>query len=67
MSKGKSKILYISDEKINPEHNGSSGIDITYIKSRDTLWISGWFDSCVGLGGVEITVDKFCELLGIKR
>jgi len=63
---GKSKTICISDSEINPEKLGHSGIDITYIKSRRVLQISGWFDSCCGIGEVEIPVEKFCELLGIS-
>ena len=61
-----SKTLFISDGKIgNDTPISSSGIDITYIKSRDVLLISGWYDSCVGITSVEIPLAEFFELLGI--
>ena len=42
-----------------------SGIDITYIKSRNALSIGGWYDSCVGIPNREMSVPEFCEKLGI--
>jgi len=52
-----------------PEYKGyqSSGIDITYTPSRLGLYISGWFDSCVGIGGTELTLAEFFTLLGITE
>lgn len=43
----------------------TSGIQIEYIKSRDVLYISGFYDSCVGIEGTEISVKDFCDRLGI--
>lgn len=63
----KSKEIIISGGFLNPEKVGGSGIQIQYIKSRKVLFITGWFDHCVGIGGVEIPIDKFCELLGLKE
>lgn len=53
---------------IFPEVKGyqSSGIQIEYIKSRDTLRISGFYDLIVGIEGTEITVKDFCEKLEIN-
>ena len=42
-----------------------SGIDITYIKSRNVLSIGGWYDSCVGIQNREMSVPEFCKQLGI--
>ncbi len=65
---GESKVIFISGGEVNPaKHNWCSGIDITYIKSRKVLSIGGWYDDFVGIQSVEIPLDKFCELLGIKR
>ena len=53
---------------IFPEVQGyqSSGIQIEYIKGRDMLRISGFYDAIVGIEGTEITVKDFCERLGIN-
>ena len=43
-----------------------SGIAISYIKSHDVLYISGFYDGgCGGIQGTEISVKEFCEKLGI--
>jgi len=50
-----------------PEGKGfqTSGIQIEYTKSRDVLYISGYFDNCVGIEGTEISFTEFCNRLGI--
>jgi len=55
-------------ELIFPEREGfqTSGIQIEYIKSRDVLYISGFYDSFVGIEGTEISFNDFCDKLGIK-
>lgn len=63
----KPKEIYISNDELNPEHVGSSGINIAYIKSRKVLWISGWFDGYCGIGGVEVPLATFGKLLGIEE
>lgn len=57
----KPKKLYL------PEDATHSGIDITYIKSANTLRIGGWFDSMVGISGGEITLADFFLKLGITE
>ena len=42
-----------------------SGVDITYVKSRNVLYIGGWYDSYVGIPSTEMSVPEFCEKLGI--
>ena len=54
------KELLITDEDWR-----HSGIQIEYTKSRDVLYISGWYDSCVGIQGEEISFKEFCDKLGI--
>jgi len=56
-----------SKELIFPEINGyqTSGIQIEYIKSRDALYISGFYDNCVGIEGTKISFTEFCNRLGI--
>jgi len=51
-----------------PEDNQfrSSGIQIEYIKSRDVLRISGYYDHIVGIEGTEISFREFCDRLGIN-
>jgi hypothetical protein len=44
----------------------TSGIQIEYIKSRDILNISGFYDNCVGIEGTEIPFTEFCDKLGIS-
>lgn len=42
-----------------------SGISIEYIKSRDTFYVSGWYDTFVGIEGHEISRAEFEDRLGI--
>ena len=48
-----------------PDKCEAAGIAITYIKSRDVLVISGWFDHIAGIESTEMSVKDFCEELGI--
>mgnify|MGYP003441073570 CR=1 FL=1 len=50
-----------------PEDAAHSGIDITYVKSANTLRIGGWYDSMVGISGGEIHLAKFLDQLGITE
>jgi len=43
----------------------SAGIQIAYIKSRDVLYVSGFYDHFVGIEGTEISIKDFCDRLGI--
>ncbi len=54
-------------ELIFPEVKGyqTSGIQIEYTNSRDVLYISGYYDNCVGIQGTEISFKNFCDRLGI--
>lgn len=45
----------------------SSGISITYVKSRKTLWVSGWYDSFVGIQGRSLSLAEFFNELGISE
>ena len=42
-----------------------AGITITYTKSRDAYYVSGWYDSMVGIEGGEISRAEFERQLGI--
>ncbi len=44
---------------------GGSGIQITYVKSSKTLRFFGWYDSSVGIEGGSMSLQDFCEQLGI--
>ena len=57
----KPKKLYL------PEDARHSGIDITYIKSTNTLRIGGWYDGMVGISGGEISLADFFSKLGITE
>ena len=54
-------------ELIFPEIKGkqSAGIQIEYIKRRDTLNISGFYDSFICITGTDISFKDFCNRLGI--
>lgn len=47
------------------EDYAHSGITIEYIKSRDVLHVSGWYDTFVGIEGRDITRAEFERELGI--
>jgi hypothetical protein len=45
-----------------------NGIDITWTRSREKqLYISGWYDSCVGIEGEELSLRYFFNELGITE
>ena len=45
----------------------SSGIDVTYIKRRNVIRISGWYDTCVGIEGQEFDLQEFLDKLGVRK
>ena len=45
--------------------NDRDGIEIKYVKSRKTLYISGHYDHCVGMEAESFTLQEFCNALGI--
>jgi hypothetical protein len=52
-------ILIESDFKIN-------GIQITYVKSKKLIRVFGWHGSTGLMDIYEISLQEFCERLGIK-
>jgi hypothetical protein len=42
-----------------------SGIDVTFVRSRGKLYISGWYDSFVGIEGEELSLSEFFKRVGI--
>ena len=47
--------------------NSSSGIDITYFKTKQELCIGGWYDSFVGIESDTVTLIEFFTRLGITE
>lgn len=56
----KPKTIYFSDYP-------SSGVNVTYFKSSNTLLIGGWYDSMVDINGGKITLADFFSRLGITE
>ncbi len=48
-----------------PENATSEGVTIEYIKRRDVIIISGWYDHIVGIESTEISMRDFADRLGI--
>jgi len=44
----------------------SSGISISWTQSTECLYISGWYDSFVGIEGTSMTLQELIDKLGIK-
>jgi hypothetical protein len=44
-----------------------SGIDITWTKSTQRLYIGGWYDGCVGIESKSLTLKEFFDKLGITE
>lgn len=62
-------MFYISGGKIVNENDkpGRSGIDVHYVKSREVLYIGGWYDSCAGIESAEIPLSSFLKKLGVTK
>lgn len=50
-----------------PKDSSNSGISLDYIKSRKRIYISGWYDSCVGIQGDSLELKDFFLKLGITE
>jgi hypothetical protein len=50
-----------------PEDTVHSGIDVTFVKSSQSLRIGGWYDGMVGISGGEISLKDFFQKLGITE
>lgn len=50
--------------RITYSQNGS-GVDVTYYTKSKTISISGWYDHCVGIEPLEITLQDFVEQLNL--
>lgn len=53
------KTIYFGDD--------SSGIDVTWTKSTQRIYISGWFDGFVGIQGESLTLKEFFDRLEITE
>lgn len=50
-----------------PKDATRAGIDITYTKRSNTLSVSGWYDSMVGIEPTTIGPKEFFDSLGITE
>ena len=55
-----SKTLYLKSDNVR-----SSGIDITYVKSRNALEIGGWYGLYIGIECTTMPLPQFFRELGI--
>ena len=42
-----------------------SGISLEYTKKDRSLYVSGWYDSCVGIEGHQLSLADLCRQCGI--
>ena len=56
----KRNILYIG-------HGDRAGIDISYNRSKQSFYISGWYDTMVGIEGEEISLKELLEVFKITK
>lgn len=45
----------------------SSGVDITFTRSRGMIRVGGWYDHMVGITPVDISLKEFFERIGITK
>jgi hypothetical protein len=55
------KTIYLTND------DADNGINITWTPSRQQLYISGWFDSFVGIEGKSMFLIDFFTELGITE
>lgn len=60
----KPKAIYTVPDKPHEHH---SGIMVSYTKSTNKIYISGWYDSFVGIEGKEWDLADFLNELGITK
>lgn len=44
-----------------------SGITIEYVKSKDMFYVSGWYDTYVGIEGTAISREELFSMLGVPE
>jgi hypothetical protein len=47
--------------------NARDGISIEFTRSRNELYISGWYDTFVGITPETVTLRKFFDRCGITK
>jgi len=47
--------------------NSSSGIGVSYNKSKEELFFSGWHDIVSTIKGESISFINFCNFLGVEK
>ncbi len=57
----KPKKIYLPEDAVH------SGIDVTFVKSSQSLRIGDWYDGMVGISGGEISLKDFFQKLGITE
>ena len=53
------KTIYFPKDAIH------TGIEITWVPSKQRLDVGGWYDTCVGIEDSSITLREFFDQLGI--
>ena len=47
--------------------NGRAGVDIRFVKSTQTLYIGGYYDTFVGIESEAMSLRDFFQRLGINK
>jgi hypothetical protein len=50
-----------------PKNAKNSGIEVIWTPSSQQLYVSGWYDSMVGIEGESMSLRKFFDRLGITE
>lgn len=50
-----------------PKDARSSGMSVTFTKSTQKIYISGWYDTIVGIQGETMTLKELFDKLGITE
>lgn len=67
IEKGEAMNIHKAKQRITFSEHDSSGITVSYVKSRESLSIHGWFDHFVGIEGGSISFVEFCKALGVEK
>jgi hypothetical protein len=57
----KAKVAYF------PHDARYEGVDVCFTKSRNSICIGGWYDSCVAIESTELPLKEFFDKLGITE
>ena len=49
-----------------PEDANRSGIGVTFIRSRRTISIGGWYDTMVGIESSTLDLGEFLKRIGVR-